>query len=88
VVRWINLGLAFVLAALLVMELMRSDETEAPAPVAVAAKTVVVKEKVGRRARRLEARAAMEEALRQQRELARRPTGLIELDDAGRPFKD
>jgi hypothetical protein len=88
VVRWINLGLAIVLAALLLMELTRSDQTEDPAPAAMAAKTVVVKEKAGRRARRVEARAAMEEARRQQRERARMPAGLIELDDNGRPFSD
>ncbi len=31
-VRWINLGLAIVLATLLMMELTRSAPTEAPAP--------------------------------------------------------
>ena len=87
-VRWINLGLALVLGALLLMELTRSDSTEEPAPVVVTAKPVVVKEKPGRRARRLEARAAIEEARRQQRERARMPTGLIEFDENGRPFKD
>jgi hypothetical protein len=88
VVRWINLGLALVLAALLVMELTRSDPTEVPAAAPVVTRTAVVTEKPGRRARRLEARAAMEEARRQQRELARRPTEWIELDDSGQPFKD
>ncbi len=87
-VRWINLGLVLVLAALLLMELTRSEPTGDPAPAMVATKTTVVTEKPGRRARRFEARAAMEEALRQQRELARRPAGLIELDDHGQPFKD
>ncbi|HEY7601511.1 MAG TPA: hypothetical protein VIB60_03305 [Methylomirabilota bacterium] len=84
-VRWINLALALVLGALLVMELTRSEPTEAPGPEKVTLKTTVVREKPGRRARRLEAR---EEALRQERERARRPTGLIELDETGRPFRD
>jgi hypothetical protein len=88
VVRWINLGLALVLAALLVMELTRSEPTGSPAQEQVTLKTTVVREKPGRRARRLEARAGMEEALRKQRELARRPAGLIELEETGRPFRD
>jgi hypothetical protein len=88
VVRWINLALALVLGALLVMELTRSEPTEAPGPEKVTLKTTVVREKPGRRARRLEARAGMEEALRKQRELARRPAGLIELEETGRPFRD
>ena len=87
-VRWINLGLAIVLAALLLMELTRSGPTEEPAPVVATSRSAVVKEKPARRARRLEARAAIEEARRQQRELARAPRGLIELDSDGRPFMD
>ena len=47
-----------------------------------------MKEKPGRRARRLEAREAIEEARRQQRERGKGPTGLIVLGPDGLPFKD
>ncbi len=53
-----------------------------------ATRTVVVQEKPARRSRRLEARMAIEEARRQQRERAKAPAGLIELGLDGRPFKD
>jgi hypothetical protein len=88
VLRWINLALALVLAAVLFMELTRSGPTEEPAPEVQTVRTTVVTEKPGRRARRHEARAAIEEARRQQRERGRAPTGLVELDDNGQPFRD
>jgi hypothetical protein len=88
VVRWLNLGLAVVLAALLLMELTRSGPDEEPAPAVETMRTVVVKEKPGRRARRLEARAAIEEARRLQRERPRNPSGIVELDASGRPLMD
>jgi hypothetical protein len=88
VVRWINLALAVVLTALLLMELTRSDSTEGPDPEVQTFRTTVVKETPGRRARRLEARAALDEARRLQRERGARPTGVVELEAGGIPFRD
>jgi hypothetical protein len=88
VVRWINLGLAIVLATLLVVELTRSARTEAPVQSVGEAPPRVVKEKPARRSRRMEARMALEEARRQQRERARVPAGPVLLDEDGRPIAD
>lgn len=89
-VRWINLALAVVLATLLLIELTRSREEPGP-PVSTIGERppVVVQERPGRRSRRLEARMAIEEAQRLQRERLRAPsTGPVELDSTGRPIVD
>jgi hypothetical protein len=70
------------------MELTRSGPAEAPAPTLQAMRSGVAKEKPARRSRRMEARMAIEEARRQQRERGRMPTGLVELGPDGRPFMD
>ena len=88
-VRWINLGLAVVLAALLVMELTRSGlSEETPAPAAAMVRSGVAKEKPARRAKRVEARMALEEARRRQLERGKAPTGMIELGPDGLPYRD
>lgn len=86
--RWINLALALVLATLLVTEFTRS-RTPAPAgPTITAAPPTVVEERPGRRSRRAEARMAIEEARRRQRERPPGAGGPPELDDRGIPIRD
>ena len=87
-VRWINLVLAVVLATLLLVELTRSREPGPPVPTLSTGPPVVAQERSGRRSRRMEARMAIEEARRQQRERARGPSGPVELDERGRPIMD
>ena len=87
-VRWINLGLAIVLATLLVVELTRSVRTEAPVQSLSEAPPVVLQEKPARRSRRMEARMALEEARRQQRERPRVAVGSLPLGEDGLPFSD
>jgi hypothetical protein len=88
-VRWINLALAVVLATLLVIELTRSRQPGPPVSTISAGPPVVAQERPGRRSRRMEARMAIEEAQRLQRERLRAPsTGRVELDDRGFPIKD
>jgi hypothetical protein len=88
VLRWVNLGLAALLATLLVVELTRSSRTEPPAPEIALAAPTVMKETPSRRSRRMEARMAIEEARRKQRERLRAPAGPVLLDEAGRPIVD
>jgi hypothetical protein len=87
-VRWINLGLAIVLATLLVIELTRTAQTEAPVQAVSEAPPTVIKERPGRRSRRMEARLALEELRRQQRERARMAAGPVLLGEDGLPFND
>ncbi len=86
--RWINLALAVVLATLLVIELTRSREPGPAVSTIVEGPPVVAQERPGRRSRRMEARMAIEEARRQQRERLRAPSGRVELDERGRPIMD
>ncbi|MGH7644217.1 MAG: hypothetical protein ACREMR_01395, partial [Gemmatimonadales bacterium] len=67
-VRWINLVLAVTLATLLLIELTRSREPGPPVPTLSEGPPVVAQERPGRRSRRMEARMAIEEARRLQRE--------------------
>jgi hypothetical protein len=88
VLRWINLALALGLAALLLVELTRSTESEAPAP-EVTEKVSVVQETPGRRSRREEARLLVEERLREERERRLRTApGPVMLDRTGVPVRD
>ena len=87
-VRWINLGLALVLATLLVMELTGSVRTEPPGRAITEAVPTVVQETPARRSRRMEALMALEEARRQQRERRNVPAGSILLGPDGQPFSD
>jgi hypothetical protein len=86
--RWVNLGLGVLLATLLLTELTRSRRSEAPAPAISEAAPVVAQERPGRRSRRLEARMALEEARRRQRERAYQPAGPVLLSEDGRPLVD
>ena len=86
--RWVNLGLAVLLATLLVVELTRSTQTEPPAPEITAGGAAVVQETPGRRSRRMEAKMAVEEARRKQRERLRAPAGPVLLGEDGRPIMD
>jgi hypothetical protein len=88
VLRWVNLGLAVLLATLLVVELMRTPETAPPGSEIAQSAPVVFKEKPSRRARRMEAKMAIEEARRQRKERLRAPPGPVLLDETGRPIKD
>jgi hypothetical protein len=88
VLRWVNLALAIVLAALLLTELTRSKEGAPPTSVIGEAAPVVMQERPGRRSRRLEARMAMEEAMRRQRERHETVPGPVELDEQGFPVRD
>jgi hypothetical protein len=88
VVRWINLGLAIVLGALLVMELTRAVRTEPPVPSFSEAPPKVAQERPGRRSRRMEARLAIEDARRQQRARSRGPAGPVLLGEDGQPISD
>jgi hypothetical protein len=76
-VRWINLGLAIVLATLLLVELTRSVRTEPPVQSLSEGPPVVIQERPARRSRRMEARLAIEEARRQQRERSRVAVGSL-----------
>ena len=86
--RWINLALAVVLATLLLIELTRSREPGPPVSTIGEGAPVVVQERPGRRSRRMEARMAIEEAQRWQRERLRAPAGPVEYDERGRPIMD
>ena len=87
--RWINLALAVVLATLLVIELTRSREPGPAVSTVIEGPPVVAQETPGRRSRRMEARMAIEEARRLQRERLRAPsTGRVELDSRGVPIRD
>lgn len=88
--RWINLALAIVLVTLLVSELTRSREPAGPpVPTLTGRSPVVAQERPGRRSRRVEARMAIEEARRLQRERLRAPSpGSVEFDSTGRPIMD
>jgi hypothetical protein len=88
VLRWVNLALAIVLAALLLTELTRSKEGAPPVSTISTSTPVVMQETPGRRSRRLEARMAMEEAMRRQRERRDIPPGPVELDERGFPIRD
>jgi hypothetical protein len=88
VLRWINLALAVVLATLLVIELTRSREPGPAVSTIGEGRPAVVQEKPGRRSRRMEARMAIEEARRQQRERLRAPAGPVEFDERGRAIMD
>jgi hypothetical protein len=87
-VRWVNLGLAALLATLLIVELTRSTQTEPPGPAVTAAPPLVVQETPGRRSRRMEAKMALEEARRKKREQQRVQAGRILLGEDGRPILD
>jgi hypothetical protein len=87
--RWVNLGLAAALAALLVMEFVRSRTPGPPATTTIGqAAPVVAQERPGRRARRTEARLAIEEARRRQRERVHEPAGPPLVDSTGLPVMD
>lgn len=86
--RWGNLGLAVLLAILLVVELTRSTETEPRAPEIAQSAPVVFKETPSCRSRRMEAKMAIEEARRLRKERLRAPAGPVLLDEAGQPIKD
>jgi hypothetical protein len=89
VLRWINLALAVVLATLLVIELTRSREPGPAVPTLSEGSPVVAQDRPGRRSRRMEARMAIEDARRLQRERLRAPsTGRVELDPGGAPIRD
>jgi hypothetical protein len=90
VVRWVNLGLAVLLATLLLIELTRSREPGPAGPAIGQAPPIVAQERPGRRSRRMEARLAVEEARRQRLERLRAPAsaGPALLDGTGQPFKD
>ncbi len=87
--RWINVALAVGLAALLLSDFTRSRQPAPSPPTVNEAPPVVAQEMPGRRSRRMEARTAIEEARRQQRERLRssseRPPML---DSSGRPIRD
>ncbi len=87
--RWINLALAVVLATLLVIELTRSREPGPAVSTVIEGPPVVAQERPGRRSRRMEARMAIEEAQRLQRERLSAPSsGRVELDSRGIPIRD
>ena len=87
--RWINLALAVVLATLLLIELTRSREPGPAVSTISEGPPVVAQERPGRRSRRMEARMAIEDARRLQRERLRAPsTGRVELDSQGVPIGD
>ena len=86
--RWINVALAVVLATLLLMELTGSRQPGPPVSTIGEGRPTVAQEKPGRRSRRVEARMAIEEARRQQRERLRAPAGPVEFDEGGRPIMD
>ena len=86
--RWANLGLAVLLVALLAAELTRSFRAEPPAPELTHSAPVVVQETPSRRSRRMEARMALEETRRRQRERLRAPAGPVLLGEDGRPLAD
>jgi hypothetical protein len=88
VVRWINLGLAVVLATMLLIQLTRSREPAPAAEIVTAAPTHVVKERPSRRSHRVEMRAAIEESRRQRAERLRAPGGPIVRDGSGKPIVD
>jgi hypothetical protein len=88
VLRWINLALAIVLGGLLLMELTRSRDAAPPVSTISTRPPVVVQETPGRRSRRMEARMAIEEARRRQRERQQLPPGPVELDFRGVPVRD
>jgi hypothetical protein len=88
VLRWVNLALAVLLAALLAMELTRSREPAPAFPNISAATPVVVEEQPGRRSRRAERLLAIEEARRQQRTRPPGAGGPPELDFRGLPIRD
>ena len=86
--RWVNLALAVVLAALLLMEFTRSRD---PGPAVSGfgqAPPVVVQERPSRKSRRLEARMAIQEAQRKQRERLLGPAGPPMFDEKGKPVVD
>jgi hypothetical protein len=87
--RWINLAVAVLLAALLLTELTRPRQPAPSAPSVSGGPPVVVQEQPGRRSRRMERRLAIEEAQRQQRERRRALSeGPPALDSSGRPIRD
>jgi hypothetical protein len=88
VLRWINLALAVVLATLLVTEFTRSRTLAPAGPTLSEGPPTVVEERPGRRSRRAEARMAIEEARRHQRDRSRGPSGPPELDFRGNPVRD
>lgn len=88
-VRWINLALAVVLAAMLLIQLTRSRESAPAAKGITQAAPVVVKERAARRSHRMEMRLAIEEAQRRQLERLRGgPSGPPVLDRTGQPIRD
>ena len=86
--RWVNFGLAALLATLLIVELTRSTQTEPPGPEITAAPPLVVQETPGRRSRRMEAKMALEEARRKKREKLRAAAGRVLLEEDGQPIRD
>jgi hypothetical protein len=89
VLRWINLALAVVLAALLVIEFTRSREPEPAVSTVITRPPVVTQETPGRRSRRMEAKMAIEESRRLRRQRLSAPSpGRVELDSRGNPIKD
>jgi hypothetical protein len=84
----VNLGLALLLATVLVAEIMgRAQRSEAPAPAASEAAPLVVTETPGRRSRRMEAKMALETARRRARE-PRASSGAILVGPDGLPLMD
>jgi hypothetical protein len=88
VLRWVNLALAVVLAGLLLMEFSRSRDPGPAVSGIGEAPAVVVQERPSRRSRRVEARMAIEEAQRKQRERLRGPAGPPMFDQQGKPVMD
>jgi hypothetical protein len=89
VLRWINLALAVVLAALLLSELTGSRQPAPSTPSVSEGPPVVAQEQPARRSRRIEQRLAIEEARRQPRERRLAPSGgPPALDSSGRPIRD
>jgi hypothetical protein len=88
VVRWINLGLAVVLATMLLIQLTRSREPAPSGESLSQAPSVVVKERPSRRSHRMEMRMAVQEAQRRQLERLRAPAGPPLFDGTGKPIMD